>query len=334
VNDLLDMAKIEAGKATINLSEFKISDTLAGLRGLFRPLATNERVKLIFDTGGLDTPEKPLYLCTDEGKLAQILRNFIANALKFTERGTVTVSAKRLEGGAVLFSVADTGVGIAPEHFEIVMQEWGQIEGGSSHRQKGSGLGLPLSRQLAELLGGHLWFDSTLGVGSTFYLSLPARVARREGECEHSGPMAAPRHILVADDDEVSRYLLRRKLATLTVAAVVEVKDSKECLQSILSNPPQILFLDLMMPGVSGIELARQLRSRPATADLAIVAVSAKVLTEEERGTLEAMHIPVISKRLGEGERDQAQHDEDSVVLERALLQVGLSNLHQGAAKQ
>lgn len=129
VNDLLDMAKIEAGKATINLSEFKLSDTLAGLRGLFRPLATNEQVKLIFDTEGLETPENPLYLCTDEGKLAQILRNFIANALKFTEQGTVTVSAKRLARSAVVFSVADTGVGIAPEHFAVVMQEWGQIEG-------------------------------------------------------------------------------------------------------------------------------------------------------------------------------------------------------------
>lgn len=139
---------------------------------------------------------------------------------------------------------------------------------------------------------------------------------------------------MVADDDEVARYLLRRKLATLTATAVVEVKDGKECLQSIVSNPPQILFLDLMMPGVSGIELARQVRARPATSDLAIVAVSAKVLTEEERRTLEAMHIPVISKRLGEGGRGQAQHDEDSVVLERALLQVGLSNLHQGAAEE
>ena len=206
VNDLLDMAKIEAGKTSVKLSDVNVHDTLAGLRGMFRSFITNPGVDLV-----VVLPEGPdahsLVVHTDEGKLAQILRNFISNALKYTSEGRVVVKAERVEDN-IVFSVADTGIGIAPEHHELVMQEWGQVESAMQNRHKGSGLGLPLSRSLAEVLGGSIHFTSTPGVGSTFYLTLPAQPAERKGS--DSNRRAASVHILMADDDEVARYLLRR----------------------------------------------------------------------------------------------------------------------------
>ena len=328
VNDLLDLARIEAGKTTTTLTTFNVADVLMALRGMFRPLVTNEIVDLIFAI-----PEAPIQLHTDEGKLSQILRNFISNALKFTTAGSVTINAHPSPEGhasnTILFSVADTGVGIAPEHFEIVMQEWGQVEG-PNQKHKGSGLGLPLSRSLAGLLGGQVWFESTLGVGSNFHLLLPALV-QPEAPLQASldlRPSTGAGHILIADDDEVARYLLRRRLAALTTSSIIEVADGDECLASVRANPPRILFLDLAMPGLSGDEVARQLRSDPRTIDLPIVVLTSRILDPTERAALESLHLTILSKR--KGEVDSLSADDHEMEIERALLQAGLSNIHQG----
>ena len=328
VNDLLDLARIEAGKTTTALSTFNVADTLAALRGMFRPLVVNDGVELLFEI-----PRAPVHLHTDEGKLSQILRNFISNALKFTTVGSVTVTVQPSPPGhppnSVLFAVADTGVGIASEHFDLVMQEWGQVES-ASHRHKGSGLGLPLARSLAELLGGQIWFESTVGSGSTFYLLLPALVAAAQTLVRAPAPASPPpAHILVADDDEVARYLLRRRLSTLTTATVVEVTDGAACLAAIAADPPHLLFLDLVMPGVEGAEVARRLRADPRTRDLPIVLITSKVLGAEERAALEALHLTVLAKRSGDD--DSRGSEDQDVQLERALLQVGLCNIHQAS---
>ena len=142
VNDLLDLAKIEAGKLTVRPTEFAIADLFSTLRGMLRPLLVSEAIELIF--------EEPIGLSllrSDEGKLSQILRNFLSNALKFTERGEIRVSATLTsEGDAVVFAVADTGIGIAPEDQEIIFQEFTQLENPLQKQIKGTGLGLPLSK--------------------------------------------------------------------------------------------------------------------------------------------------------------------------------------------
>ena len=167
VNDLLDLARIEAGRTVVRPSDFTAQDLFGALRGMFRPLVTSDAVTLAFE----DVSHiPPLY--TDEGKLSQILRNFVANALKFTERGEVRVSGE-VRDGFVAFSVADTGIGIAPEDQERVFEEFSQIESALQRRATGAGLGLPLSRKLAELLGGQVSLTSEPGVGSTFRVSVP-----------------------------------------------------------------------------------------------------------------------------------------------------------------
>ncbi|SFS06635.1 Signal transduction histidine kinase [Granulicella pectinivorans] len=326
VNDLLDMAKIEAGKTSVKLSDVNVHDTLAGLRGMFRSFITNPGVDLV-----VVLPEGPdahsLVVHTDEGKLAQILRNFISNALKYTSEGRVVVKAERVEDN-IVFSVADTGIGIAPEHHELVMQEWGQVESAMQNRHKGSGLGLPLSRSLAEVLGGSIHFTSTPGVGSTFYLTLPAQPAERKGS--DSNRRAASVHILMADDDEVARYLLRRRLSTLTTAPIYEATTIAECLQAITRSRPAILFLDFVTAGPRGFDVLHRIREQTANQQLPIVLLTARTITPSEYSELESLGIQVISKRLGDTDSNQQDQDEQRQQIERALLQVGLSNMHEG----
>ena len=167
VSDLLDLAKVEAGKTVVRPVRFEIPQLFGALRGMLRPLLLNQSVSLIFEE-----PDH-LALFTDEAKLSQILRNLVSNALKFTERGEVRVSARAPDAGLVEFSVADTGIGIAASDLERIFEEFFQLEHRLQRKHRGTGLGLPLSRRLAELLGGALRVHSEPGVGSTFTLTLP-----------------------------------------------------------------------------------------------------------------------------------------------------------------
>jgi signal transduction histidine kinase len=168
VNDLLDLAKIEAGKTTVRVSDFAISELFASLRGMCRPLMPGDAVALHFD----DAAAMP-QMRTDEGRLAQILRNLLSNAIKYTERGTIRVHAGMIEGDDVCFSVADSGIGISPDDQTRIFEEYGQIDGPIQRRVRGTGLGLPLTRKLAALLGGTVTVTSALGCGSTFTVTIP-----------------------------------------------------------------------------------------------------------------------------------------------------------------
>src|SRR5690349_14468722 len=168
VNDLLDLAKVEAGKTRIRVKSFEMSELFSALKGMLKPLlADNTSVELVFE-GVADLP----VLRTDEGKVSQILRNFISNAIKFTPQGEVRVSA-RTHDESIVFMVEDTGIGIAPENQEAIFQEFTQLENPLQERFRGTGLGLPLCRKLAMLLGGKVWVESELGRGSRFYASIP-----------------------------------------------------------------------------------------------------------------------------------------------------------------
>ena len=170
VNDLLDLARIEAGRSVVRPTAFTVADLFGGLRGMFRAIMPSERVALVFD----DPADVPA-LATDEGKLSQVLRNLISNALKFTERGEVRVTASAAPDGRITFAVSDTGIGIAPEDRDRIFEEFSQLESALQLKATGAGLGLPLSRKLAELLGGQLTVVSTPGAGSTFTVTLPVR---------------------------------------------------------------------------------------------------------------------------------------------------------------
>ncbi|HEU4453785.1 MAG TPA: ATP-binding protein [Longimicrobium sp.] len=168
VDDLLDTARVDAGKVAVHATPFTIADLFNVLRATLRPLLTGDGTQLVFEDPG---PAPPLF--TDEAKVAQILRNFISNALKFTEGGRVGVYARSVGTEMVSFSVTDSGIGIAPEDQERIFEDFAQVDGALQRTRRGTGLGLPLSRKLAELLGGGIAVRSAPGEGSTFTLTLP-----------------------------------------------------------------------------------------------------------------------------------------------------------------
>ncbi len=171
VDDLLDLAKIESGKVSVRPDYFLVEDMFASLRGLMRPLLLNPALTMTFEEV---PPGYELY--TDQGKLAQILRNFISNALKFTERGTITVRALALpQSAAMRFDVSDTGIGIATGNLGLVFEEFNQIENHLQANTNGTGLGLPLCRKLADLLSGSVTAASSIGVGSVFSVTVPLK---------------------------------------------------------------------------------------------------------------------------------------------------------------
>jgi len=172
VDDLLDLAKIEAGRISISPAWFDMFDLFSALRGMFRPIVDASAVDLIFEE-----PVGLPRLYTDDKKLAQILRNFISNSLKFTTRGEVRVSA-RLEGAdKVRFAVSDTGIGIAPELHGALFEDFSQVDSPLQKRLRGTGLGLSLCKRFAALLGGEVGLESTPGVGSTFFVIIPLAIA-------------------------------------------------------------------------------------------------------------------------------------------------------------
>lgn len=168
VNDLLDLAKVEAGRVEISPAWFEMVDLFSALRGMFKPILTNPEVTLVFEE-----PVNISSVFSDDKKLSQILRNFIANALKFTATGEVRVSARQEGEGMLRFSVADTGVGIDPQFHHAIFEDFVQVDSPIQKRLRGTGLGLSLSRRLAEMLGGRVELRSELGKGSTFSVLLP-----------------------------------------------------------------------------------------------------------------------------------------------------------------
>jgi len=183
INDLLDLAKVEAGRVEISPQWFDMVDLFSALRGMFKPILTNAEVALIFEE-----PQHVPAIYGDNKLLSQILRNFISNALKFTTKGEVRVAAELTDGDTITFSVADTGIGIAPEHHQAIFRDFAQIDSAIQKRLRGTGLGLSLSRRLADLLGGTVGLRSELGKGSRFFVVLPRQWHAQTPSAEEHGP--------------------------------------------------------------------------------------------------------------------------------------------------
>jgi signal transduction histidine kinase len=297
VGDLLDLAKIEAGRVDVCPSEFTVENLFSALRGVFRPMLTNKPVDLIFEEVG-DIPA----LDTDEGKVTQILRNFISNALKFTERGEVRVrAALTAEGDNITFYVADTGIGIAAADQARIFEEFTQIENPLQRHAKGTGLGLPLSRRLARLLGGDVAVESEIGVGSTFWATIPVRYStkgRELGAPAKGERLETPRaesRLLLIDDEESARYLIK-KLLGRSPWLVDEAASGVEGIRMAREARPNLILLDLKMPGLSGVETLSRLKSDPLTSETPVVIVTSKTLTSREREDLMARAQAILSK--------------------------------------
>ena len=292
VNDLLDLAKVESGKTEVVPVDIDVSQFFGTTRALMRPLMTREGVDLIFEE-----PEPGLSLHTDESKLGQILRNLISNALKFTQHGEVRVSTQvSAATGEISFIVKDTGIGIAPQDQDRIFEEFSQVRSLLQSHVKGTGLGLPLSRGLAGLLGGTLQVESTLGIGSKFTLTLPLGALSHAEMLASKGMGASGRSdvILVVDDEPAAQYLVQQMFRGSRYR-VVDSNGSDAAERARFENPALIL-LDLIMPDRSGFEVLDELKRDERTSQIPVVIHSSKTLTAGDMERLAERHFCILPK--------------------------------------
>ncbi|MBD2563412.1 MULTISPECIES: ATP-binding protein [Nostoc] len=280
VNDLLDLAKVEAGKIEVRPSSFEVSDLFATLRGMLRPLLVQgSSVALI-----VEEPDGIGQIYSDEGKVAQILRNFISNALKFTEQGEVRVTAVQ-RGHTVIFSVSDTGIGIATADQERIFEDFVQIESPLQKQVKGTGLGLPLSRKLTELLGGSISVRSKLGEGSTFTASIPIIYPHGTEFPTLLQPMTDRRSetivsfeqtrlpILAVEDHLETLFIYEKHLqeSTYQLIATRTLAQARLALQQL---QPAAIMLDIMLEGQNGWTFLREIKGDETTRTIPVLVIT------------------------------------------------------------
>ena len=274
VNDVLDLTRAEAGRAPMRMEPFTLGDFIGSLRGMLRPLLPADApVELVWDE-----PDPELVLETDRGKLAQVLRNLVANALKFTPRGEVRIRAERMpDGDGVRLSVADTGIGIPLELQDSIFEEFTQVESPLQARVQGSGLGLPLARRLAELLGGEISVASTPGVGSTFTVVVPCshpEVAElKTVEVRSRESPIGPASILVVEDDRKSIFIYDKYL-TLAGFHVIPARSIEAARAVLAQGRPAAIVLDIMLENETSWAFLAEIKGDPRTTDLPVLVVT------------------------------------------------------------
>jgi signal transduction histidine kinase len=291
INDLLDIAKVEAGKLSVNCTDFSVVGLFGGLRGVLRPLMTRDSVSINFGAEG-ELPD----LRTDEGKVAQILRNFIANAIRFTEQGSIDCIARyHPDRDLYEFAVKDTGIGIAPQDQQIIFEEFAQLEGELQQQSRGTGLGLPLSKQLAELLDGHIQLASELGSGSVFTLWIP-RSLRAGSEPEQAS--AVTRRALVIDDEDTFRYIIRQLIGGIEGLNISEARTAVEGIARARQERPDVIILDVLMPGRGGKEVLRTLKAEPELKNIPVLVTTSLPLTDRLRSDMHEARVIMAKQSL------------------------------------
>lgn len=273
VDDLLDLAKVEAGRLEVKPRVFEVADLFGALRGMLKPLLADSSLNLAFE---ISEEIPPLF--TDEQKVSQVLRNFISNAIKFTPRGEVRVTARKV-GSFIEFAVTDTGIGISDSDQRVIFEEFAQIESNMQKRVKGTGLGLPLSRKLGELLGGSVEVSSTIGSGSTFSLIVPAVYAGALPSSEPAIPQLDPerKFVLIVEDNPETAFVYSRYLtnAGFQAHAVSSIDEAKRLLGQLR---PAVMILDVLLRSENTWDFLRELKMLPDSFPILVMSV-----TDDER---------------------------------------------------
>ncbi|MCI0693875.1 GAF domain-containing protein [candidate division KSB1 bacterium] len=294
INNVLDLAKIEAGKIEWHMETLNVPEIIERATAATSSLFDSSDLKLKKDVdAGL--PE----IIGDQDKLIQVVINLISNAVKFTDKGSVTCRAKE-SNGEIVVSIVDTGMGIAPEDQPKLFEKFKQVGDMLTNKPKGTGLGLTICKEIVEHHGGRIWVESEMGVGSTFSFALPIKSkTAREGELPHVDfaalmaqlkqrvqttamkPMNGKPSILVVDDDASIRELLNQEFHEAGYQVRV-AGNGREALEQIRREHPDLVILDVMMPEMNGFDVAAVLKNDPATMDIPILILS--IVQDRERG--------------------------------------------------
>ena len=265
INDILDFSKIEAGKLTIEQADFQLEKVLANLASLTTEKVAAKGLELVFDIAA----DVPAYLNGDALRIGQILLNYVSNAAKFTERGEIAIVGRLRQRDAdsvlLYFAVRDTGIGLTPEQIGRLFQSFTQADASTTRKYGGTGLGLVISRRLAQLMGGEVGVESEFGKGSTFWFTVRLGLAGTKPPQLVPDPDLRGLRVLVVDDNDSARQVLHDMLANMAfavtgvasgAAAIDEVRRAAQA-----GQPYALVFIDWNMPGMDGIETARRLRA-------------------------------------------------------------------------
>jgi PAS domain S-box-containing protein len=292
INDVLDIAKMEAGKVEWKTEPCSVAEILGRATTATAALFEQKGLRLVMDV------EKDLPTIEgDRDRLIQVVINLISNAVKFTEKGSVTCKAEK-EGSNIAIHVIDMGTGIANEDLPKVFEKFKQVGDTLTDKPQGTGLGLPICKEIVEHHGGCIWAESELGKGSTFSFTLPAKRISEERKREidmeclirqlrDTAGVTTPsmqggrKTVLIVDDEEHIRRLLRQSIEE-SGYDVMEAKDGIEALSQIKKQRPDLITLDVMMPGISGFDVAAVLKSDPLTANIPIIVLS--IVEDREKG--------------------------------------------------
>jgi signal transduction histidine kinase/CheY-like chemotaxis protein len=291
INDVLDLAKIEAGKMEWNLENVAMTEVAERALAATTSLFEQKKLKLVreIDT---DIPD----ISGDRDKLIQVIINLISNAVKFTDKGSVTCKVYKKKD-EIIVSILDTGIGIALDDYAAVFEQFKQVGGDTlTDKPKGTGLGLPICKEIVEHHGGRIWLESEVGKGSTFSFSLPVINSKKEKPLHFDDlvkqlkeQMANSKFkvigkdatILVVDDDDSIRSLLQQELSDAGYL-IEQATNGKEALESVRKNRPDLIILDVMMPEMNGFDVAAVLKNDPQTMDIPIIVLS--IVQDKARG--------------------------------------------------
>jgi signal transduction histidine kinase len=291
VNDILDLARIEAGRTALNPAPVNLSELLQTVVHLMRVKADEKQLAVVFDAA----PDLPEAVLADERRLRQVLLNLLGNAIKFTDDGTVTLRASAEPQGKaqvlLRLDVEDTGIGMHADDVERIFEPFEQV-GDAERRSGGTGLGLAITRALVNDMGGRVQVSSELGRGSRFRIELPLPVAqlaqvaspRAPGLARYAGP---PRRVLVVDDVAANRALMCDFLMNAGFE-VAQASDGGELLAAARSFRPDLVLMDSVMPSVDGVEATRRLRRDADLAAVPVIAISASATAEHRAACLQA----------------------------------------------
>ena len=296
INDILEMSKIEAGRTTLNITGFDLLGFLKSQEEMLYLKAQSKGIKLIVEIAS----EVPQYIRSDESKLRQVLLNILGNAIKFTEKGAVTLrvttNTSLLSNSSVslIFEIEDTGPGIAPEEINLLFEAFGQTEVGRKSQQ-GTGLGLPISRKYVQLLGGDIRVSSVVGKGSCFSFEIPisqANVDEIKTDISNRkviglAPNQQEYRILVVDDLPESRRLLLYLFQSLGFQ-VQQAENGQEAVAMWQSWQPHLIWMDMRMPIMDGYQATKQIKADPKGKQTVIIALTASAFEEDRKMVLEA----------------------------------------------
>ena len=339
INNILDFSKIEAGKTTLSQKDFDLDQLLDNLEDMLYLRAFDAGLELIFDRGD----NLPRYIYTDEIKLRQILLNLLSNAIKFTQKGEVILSVRYdppllTENHFLQFTVKDTGKGISQEELSKLFEAFLQTESGKES-QEGTGLGLVISRQFVQLMGGDIAVKSELNQGTTFDFSIQIKLGKETQESNKStqrvlalAPDQPIYKILAVDDKPINCQLLVKLLTPLGFE-VKEAANGEEAIAIWEAWEPHLIFMDMRMPVMDGYEATKYIKAQVKGSATAVVVLTASVLEEEKVIVLSAgcddfirkpfkenMIFEALTKHLGVTYIYEQNQEQDHSSLETAKL--------------